>query len=250
MNTASRHRAIQAVIEDHIKTTELRHTPISRVKVEKIKETNGVKVEIYSSRPELIKAEANDIQQSIQDQGDGRDVNVKVIGEARAVAKFIRMSPRKCRLVIDAIKGKRVSDAIDILRFVPNYAAEPILKLLRSAAANALIGWGADPTELRVHNYIADGGPILKRIRARAQGRAYRILKRTTHLTVVLLETEAPKLKRRIQNTKKAAKAVAPVAEEVTVAPASEEVVETPTAVVAETTTTNAPESEGGAEQA
>jgi len=244
MNTASKHRSIQAVIEDHIRTTDHRHTPVSRIKVAKDKVSNSVKVEVYSSRPEFIRMEAQEIQEAIKSGGDGREVKVSVIGESRASAKFVRMSPRKCRLVIDAIKGKRVSDAIDILRFVPNYAAEPILKVLRSAAANALEGWGADPTTLRVQNYIADGGPVLKRIRARAQGRAYRILKRTTHLTVVLLETEAPKPVRRIQNQKRKAKeTVAPVAT-VATAPAASIEVESVAPQSA------APIQEGGAEKA
>jgi large subunit ribosomal protein L22 len=249
MNTASKHRAIQAVIEDHIKSTEKRHTPVTRVKVAKNKETNAVKVAIYTSRPDIIKAEAADIKAAIKEGGDGREVDVTVYGEARATAKFIRMSPRKARYVIAAIKGKRVTDAIDILRFIPNHASESILKLLRSATANALDGWNADPNELRIHNYIADGGPTLKRIRARAQGRAYLILKRTTHLTVVLLETEAAKPKRRVQNVKrKAAPApAAPVEETKPVAVVAEEIVETP---VAEAVVVETPIEEGNAEQA
>ena len=84
---------------------------------------------------------------------------MQVVPEARAVAKYVRTSPRKARLVIDAIKGKRVSDAIAMLRFIPNHAAELISKVLISAAANAQDGWGAGVEELKVVNILADGGP-------------------------------------------------------------------------------------------
>ena len=79
-----------------------------------------------------------------------------------------------------------------MLRFIPNHAAELISKVLISAAANALDGWGAGVEELKVQNILADGGPTLKRVRARAQGRAYRILKRTSHLTVILTDAPPP----------------------------------------------------------
>lgn len=197
INTAGKDRATQAVIEEHIRNTEKRHTPVSRVKVKKDKKTGIVNIDVFTSRPEVLRMEAREIEAGISQHADGKQIKVNVVAEARAVAKFIRMSPRKARFVLEAIKGKRVSEAIDILRFVPNHASDPILKVLRSAAANALDGWGASTDELKVHAVIADGGPTLKRIRARAQGRAYRILKRTTHLTIVLLETPRPAPKRR-----------------------------------------------------
>jgi len=211
MNTASKNRSTLAVIEEHIRNTEKRHTPVSRIKVVKDKKTGVVNIEVFTSRPEAIRMESRDIEATISEQSDGKTIKVTVVPEARAVAKFVRISPRKARFVMTAVKGKRVSEAIDILRFIPNHASEPILKVLKSAAANALDGWGAGADELRVHNIIADGGPILKRIRARAQGRAYRILKRTSHLTVVLLETPAPK-RRPVARPKAKAVAAAPVA--------------------------------------
>jgi large subunit ribosomal protein L22 len=224
MNTAGKYRPTLAIIEEHLRGTEKRHTPVSRIKVAKDKKTGIVNIDVFTSRPDAIRVEAGDIQTAIKEASGGKDIKLNVVPEARAVAKFIRMSPRKARLVLNNIKGKRVSDAIDILRFTPNHASEPIMKVLKSAAANALDGWGADPTELKVHNIIADGGPILKRIRARAQGRAYRILKRTTHLTAVLMEAPAPVAKRKpVVKAKKAAapapkKVEAPKAEEPAVA--------------------------------
>jgi large subunit ribosomal protein L22 len=222
MNTAGKHRTTQAVIEEHIRNTEKRHTPVSRIKVAKDKKTGVVNIDVFTSRPEAVRMEARDIEASISEQSGGQDIKVTVVPEARAVAKFVRISPRKARFVLAAVKGKRVSEAIDILRFIPNHASEPILKVLKSAAANALDGWGAGVDELKVHNIIADGGPILKRIRARAQGRAYRILKRTSHLTVVLLETPKPALKRK-PAARPHAKAVAtpPVQSKAVTAPAA-----------------------------
>lgn len=196
MNTAGRDRAVQAIIEKSIKRTEKKHTPVSRIKVAK-GDGGAVNVAIHTSRPTILRLEADEIKSAITEQVGDKKVNVTVVPEARAVAKFVRMSPRKARLVAEAVKGKRVSEALAILNFIPNHASEPILKVVKSAAANAQDGWGAIPEELRVHNIIADGGPILKRIRARAQGRAYRILKRTTHLTVVLVEAPAPAPRRR-----------------------------------------------------
>ena len=229
MNTASKNRSTLAVIEEHIRNTEKRHTPVSRIKVAKDKKTGIVNIEVFTSRPEAIRMESRDIEAIIGEQAEGKTVKVTVVPEARAVAKFVRISPRKARFVMTAVKGKRVSEAIDILRFIPNHASEPILKVLKSAAANALDGWGAGTDELRVHNIIADGGPILKRIRARAQGRAYRILKRTSHLTVVLLETPKPAPKRRPVARPKAV-AVAPATPVASTQPAAS-VVTAPEAV-------------------
>ena len=223
MNTAGKDRPILAVIEDHIRNTEKRHTPISHIKLAKDKANNTVNIAVYTSRPEIVRMEAKDIETALNEQSNGKKIVVNVVPEARSVSKYIRMSSRKVRFVIPAIKGKRVSEALDILRFIPNHASEPISKAIRSAAANALDSWGAGPEELKVHNVIADGGPILKRIRARAQGRAYRILKRTTHLTVVLLEAPKPVAKRKPVAKVKKPVAVAPVK-----TPSAKPVVETP----------------------
>jgi large subunit ribosomal protein L22 len=201
MNTAGNDRVVQKSIEEFISHTDKPRTPISRIKLVRTKGDNPtVSVLVHTSRPQILRPEAPAIASALQEEfGAKREVKVEIIAEARSVAKFIRSSPRKARLVIDAIKGKRVSEALAVLKFVPNHAAHSIAKVLSSAAANAQDGWGALPEELKVANIIADGGPTLKRVNARAQGRAYRILKRTTHLTVVLTEMPAPITKRRVQ---------------------------------------------------
>jgi large subunit ribosomal protein L22 len=105
---------------------------------------------------------------------------------AVAKARFVRMSPTKARRVIDLVRGKSVADALDILRWAPQEASEPVAKVIASAAANAQNNEGLDPSTLVVATIYADGGPTAKRIRPRAQGRAFRIRKRTSHITVIV----------------------------------------------------------------
>lgn len=110
--------------------------------------------------------------------------------EARAQATYVRISPRKVKIVLDLIRNKPLDEAIAIAHFTTKSAAEPIEKLLKSAAANAENNHSMDRNNLYVAECYACPGPILKRIRPRAQGRAYRIEKRTSHITVVLKEAE------------------------------------------------------------
>ncbi|WCS19252.1 50S ribosomal protein L22 [Mycobacterium marinum] len=105
---------------------------------------------------------------------------------ATAKARFVRVSQRKARRVIDLVRGRSVSDALDILRWAPQAASEPVAKVIASAAANAQNNNGLDPATLVVATVYADEGPTAKRIRPRAQGRAFRIRKRTSHITVVV----------------------------------------------------------------
>jgi large subunit ribosomal protein L22 len=105
---------------------------------------------------------------------------------ASAKARFVRVSASKARRVIDLVRGKSVEEALDILRWAPQAASEPVAKVIASAAANAQNNEGLDPTTLVVATVCADEGPTAKRIRPRAQGRAYRIRKRTSHITVVV----------------------------------------------------------------
>ena len=102
---------------------------------------------------------------------------------ARAVARYVRMSPTKVRRVIALVKGRPLQEALDILRFSPQAAAEPVYKVIASAAANAENNLDIDRDTLVVALLTADEGPTLKRIRPRAQGRAFRIRKRTSHIT-------------------------------------------------------------------
>jgi len=105
---------------------------------------------------------------------------------ATAKARFVRVSPTKARRVIDLVRGKSVSEALDILRWAPQAASEPVAKVIASAAANAQNNEGLDPATLVVATVYADEGPTAKRIRPRAQGRAFRIRKRTSHITVIV----------------------------------------------------------------
>jgi len=107
---------------------------------------------------------------------------------ARAVARYVRMSPTKVRRVVELIKDRPVQEALDILRYSPQAAALPLSKVVASAAANAENNLDLDRDTLVVAAAYADEGPTLKRIRPRAQGRAYRIRKRTSHITVEVSE--------------------------------------------------------------
>ena len=108
--------------------------------------------------------------------------------ETRAVAKFVRISPRKIRLVMDQVRGKQVGEALNMLSFAPQRGARILKKLVSSAIANAEQNTGVDVDSLYIMRIYADEGPTLKRWRPRAQGRATSIRKRTSHLTVVLNE--------------------------------------------------------------
>ena len=106
--------------------------------------------------------------------------------EIRAVSKYVRMSPSKIRRVLRQIQGKTYSEALLILEFMPYASCAPIIKVLRSATANARNNFGMDETKLVIKSAFADQGPTMKRFRPRAQGRAYRILKATSHITIVM----------------------------------------------------------------
>ena len=104
----------------------------------------------------------------------------------KAVAKHVRISPYKVRIVLDIIRGKGYKEAVAILENTPKAASDPVKKVLMSAAANAEHNLGMDKDNLFVAKAFADQGPTLKRVMPRAQGRAFRILKRTSHITIVL----------------------------------------------------------------
>jgi len=110
--------------------------------------------------------------------------------EAKAHLKYARISPRKVKIVCDLIRGKDTKTAKAILTQTPKAAAELMLKLLNSAVANAENNFELDPDNLYVSETYANPGPTLKRIRAQARGRAYRIRKRTSHITIVVSEKE------------------------------------------------------------
>jgi large subunit ribosomal protein L22 len=110
--------------------------------------------------------------------------------ESKAVAKYIRISPRKVRQVIDLIRGKNVDEAAAILKLTPNRATEPVSKVLKSAVANAEHNQNLNRDDLIVAKAFVDQGPTIKRFRPRAMGRADRMLRRTSHITVIVGERE------------------------------------------------------------
>jgi len=109
--------------------------------------------------------------------------------EVKAVTKYVRISPLKLRAPVEALKGKPVEDALNLLKFMPLKAAGIISKTLSSAVANAEHNNELDVDDLIVKNIVVDQGPTLKRFRARARGRGARILKRSSHITVTVAET-------------------------------------------------------------
>ncbi|WP_303904215.1 50S ribosomal protein L22 [Thiohalomonas denitrificans] len=108
--------------------------------------------------------------------------------ETAARLKYARISPQKCRLVADQVRGMSVEKALELLTFSPKKASGIVKKVLESAVANAEHNEGADIDELKVSQIYIDQGPVLKRLRARAKGRANRILKRTSHVTVMVAD--------------------------------------------------------------
>ncbi len=129
--------------------------------------------------------------------------------EAVARARFARGSARKVRRVVDLIKGKNVEEALNILSFVPKYAAKYLEKTLKSASANAISQEGTaklKAEDLYIKTIFVDGGPILKRIRPASMGRAFRVRKRTNHLTIVVSDE--------IEGKKKKEPKVAPLKQE------------------------------------
>jgi large subunit ribosomal protein L22 len=105
---------------------------------------------------------------------------------AFAIARFVRVTPMKARRVVDLVRGLDVDEALSLLRFAPQAASEPVYKVLESAVSNAVSGEGLDRSSLIITKAMVDEGPTMKRFRPRAQGRASRIRKRTSHLTVVV----------------------------------------------------------------
>lgn len=110
--------------------------------------------------------------------------------EAKAKATYVRISPRKVQIVLDLIRNQPADKAMAILKFTPKAACEPVSKVLKSAMANAENNFNMDVSRLVVSEAHVAPGPVLKRIQPRAQGRAYRINKRTSHITLVLKEME------------------------------------------------------------
>jgi len=111
--------------------------------------------------------------------------------EVKASARYIRISPRKVRVVIDLVRGKSVNEALTLLKFIPKRASKPIAKVIASAAANAEHNYNLNKDNLVISQAYVDQGPTLKRWHPRQRGQAFPILKRTSHITVAVKEKEA-----------------------------------------------------------
>lgn len=111
--------------------------------------------------------------------------------DVKATGKYMRISPQKVRKIAGAVKGKPVESGLNVLKFMPQKAAGMVEKIVRSAVANADNNIGLDVDALVVKNIIVDEGPMLKRFRPRARGRGTRILKRTSHITVIVGESSS-----------------------------------------------------------
>lgn len=110
------------------------------------------------------------------------------VKQAKAIAKYVRIAPRKVRIVMDLIRGKEVADAFAILKFTPKRGATLIEKVLKSAVANAENNFDMDADKLFVSKCFVDGGPTIKRYHPRSRGQAFSILKHTSHITVIVSE--------------------------------------------------------------
>lgn len=117
------------------------------------------------------------------------------VKEAKAIAKYVRIAPRKVRIVMDLIRGKAVADAFAILKFTPKRGATLITKVLKSAVANAENNFDMDADKLFVSTCFVDQGPTMKRYHPRSRGQAFSILKHTSHITVVVSEKEKEEAK-------------------------------------------------------
>ena len=118
---------------------------------------------------------------------DVRDADAAPLPRVRAQARYVRMTPMKARRIVNLLRGRSAADAVSVCRFSPQAAAEAVGKVLGSAIANAENNSGLDPDTLQVAAAWVDEGPTLRRIRPRAQGRAFRINKRTCHITIELV---------------------------------------------------------------
>jgi large subunit ribosomal protein L22 len=141
---------------------------------------------------------------------------------ARAVARHVRLSASKARRVINLVRGLPAKEALTVLQFAPQAASEPVYKVVASAIANAENNERLDPDALLISAAYVDEGPTLKRFRPRAQGRAYRIRKRTCHITIEV-EAVQPKIRPAKKAAAPAKKAAAPAEPEVVETPAGEE---------------------------
>lgn len=133
-------------------------------------------------------AEARKLKRSVVIKKQKEEAKAVPVTEAKAVLRNVRIAPRKVRVVIDLVRGKNVKEALSILKFTPKAGAPIVEKLLNSAVANAENNFGLDTSKLYVSEVFADQAAIMKRVRPRAQGRAFVIRKKASHITLKVKE--------------------------------------------------------------
>lgn len=179
----------KALVRDTLATTPFRKLPVRRYEISG-KGKQRI-ITLFTVKPTDFNEDVKTRLSEALAKAFNKEITILVAAEAVAVAKNIRRTPLKVRHVLHLVRGKRVDEAMAILQFTPNFAAADILKVLKSAAANAENGWGASAEELRIHECYADRGAVMKRFRPGPMGRARPILKPLSHITVVLSDASA-----------------------------------------------------------
>ena len=175
---------IRAVVRD-----ETAKAPFSRVSVQPAGPMAVVRV--FTCKPDTFQARRTPGLVTELERLVRKPVTVEVTPEARALARYVRVPPNKARRVMGTIRNKYADEALAILKFTPNRAARAIEKVLQSAVANAAEGWGAEPDELKVSVMNVGAGPTMKRIQPQPMGRAFRVLKRSSHIELAVQQAPA-----------------------------------------------------------
>lgn len=174
----------KAQVRRVLHTTAFRRLPVRRHKVSGAGKTRTVT--LFTVKPTSFSDEVKGAITSALSEALGKEVELVLMPEALAQAKTIRRTPLKVRHVLSLVRGKPVDKALAILEFTPNFAAKDVYKVVKSAAANAQDGWGADPEELVIHECFADQAVRMKRYRPGPMGRARPIQKLLSHITVIV----------------------------------------------------------------
>lgn len=179
----------KAQVRQVLMTPAFKRLPVRRYEIGGKGKNRSIKV--FTVKPTAFTDDLKDRFASALKEKMGKEITVDIVAESFAMAKNVHRTPLKVRHVLQLVRGKRVDEAINILKFTPNYAATDILKVVESAAANANMGWGADAEELVISECYADHGLRMKRYRPGPMGRARPIQKMLSHISVVLQDAEA-----------------------------------------------------------
>jgi large subunit ribosomal protein L22 len=177
----------KALVRQVLHTASFRRLPVRRYEI-------GGKgkqriIRLFTVKPTAFTEETKTRLKDALAAKFGKEITLELVPEAYSQAKMVRRTPMKVRHVLQLIRGKNVAQSLAVLQFTPNFAAKDIYKVLKSAAANAEMGWGASPEELVVSECYADCAGRMKRYRPGPMGRARPILKLLSHITVVVSES-------------------------------------------------------------